>query len=96
MLGIELTPDDWGRYRLAIEAAAALIDFGFDVLDLQILIGSTASGNVRVEKLARWFGADLVAQRPGPEWMAARGWSEVDWALTREGWARSKGRRERA
>jgi ribosomal-protein-alanine N-acetyltransferase len=29
VLGIELTPDDWGRYRLAIEVAAALIGFGF-------------------------------------------------------------------
>jgi hypothetical protein len=31
-------------------------------------VGDTASGNNRVEKLARWFGADIVAQRPGPKW----------------------------
>jgi ribosomal-protein-alanine N-acetyltransferase len=26
VLGIELTPDDWGRYRLAVEVVTALID----------------------------------------------------------------------
>lgn len=95
VLGIELTPDDWGRYRLAIEVAAVLINHGFGALGLHRIVGDTASGNKRVEKLARWFGAEVVAQRPGPKWMAARGWSEVDWALTREGWAQSKQCRSR-
>jgi ribosomal-protein-alanine N-acetyltransferase len=92
VLGIELTPDDWGRYRLAIEAAGALVEHGFRDLDLHTIVGSTASGNRRVDRLAHWFGAEIVARRNGPEWMAARGWHEVDWALPREAWATS-GRR---
>lgn len=96
VLGIELTPDDWGRYRLAIEVASALIEHGFHELDLHIIVGDTASGNRRVERLARWFGADIIARRDGPEWMAARGWQEVDWALAREDWAKSTPRRYRS
>ena len=86
VLGIELAPDDWGRYRLAVDVAAALIANGFDELGLDRIVGATASGNRRVERLAKWFGATIVARRPGPDWMTARGWLEVDWSLTREGW----------
>jgi ribosomal-protein-alanine N-acetyltransferase len=93
ILGIELTPDDWGRYGVAIEVAGALVEYGFRDLDLTLILGEAASGNRRVEKLARWFGADIVARRDGPEWMAARGWQEVDWALTREEWTNSERRK---
>jgi [ribosomal protein S5]-alanine N-acetyltransferase len=95
VLGIELTPDDWGRYRLATDVAGALIEHGFQELGLHRIIGSTASGNRRVERLARWFGAEVVARRDGPAWMAARGWSEVDWALSRDAWTGSGRRRGR-
>jgi [ribosomal protein S5]-alanine N-acetyltransferase len=93
VLGIELTPDDWGRYRLAIEVAGALVEHGFRDLDLRTIVGDTASGNRRVEKLACWFGASITGRRDGPEWMAARGWQEVDWALTRDGWDEAKRKR---
>jgi ribosomal-protein-alanine N-acetyltransferase len=86
VLGIELTPEDWGRYRLAVETAEALTAFGFDNLKLDRVIGSTASGNRRVERLARWFHASIMAERPGADWMRARGWVEVDWVLSRERW----------
>jgi ribosomal-protein-alanine N-acetyltransferase len=89
-LGIELTPDDWGRFRVAIEVAGALAGYGFEVLNLNRIMGSTASGNVRIAKLAGWFGARIVATRPGPEWMAVQGWHEVDWALNREEWVGSR------
>jgi ribosomal-protein-alanine N-acetyltransferase len=92
VLGIELTPDDWGRYRLAIDVASALIEYAFVVVDLDWLIGQTASGNRRIERLARWFGAEIAARRDGPDWMAARGWVEVDWALHRHAWMRSRHR----
>ena len=85
-LGIELAPDDWGRYRLAVEVAGALVGFGFRDLGLEAILGSTASGNRRVERLARWFGAEIVARRAGSDWMTARGWVEVDWALTVSRW----------
>lgn len=89
VLGIELAPSDWGRYRIALDAAVCLIEYGFDSLQLVTIVGDTASGNKRVDKLARWFGARIVDRRDGPEWMRARGWREVDWALTRDEWQNS-------
>jgi len=93
ILGIELTPDDWGRHGVAVDAVSALLGFGFGTLGLRTILGRTASGNTRVERLGRWFGAAPVASRPGPEWMAERGWREVDWALTRDAWAHGGHRR---
>jgi [ribosomal protein S5]-alanine N-acetyltransferase len=87
-LGIELAPDHCGRYALAIEVARALLDFGFATLGLQEIHGVTAAENQRVARLARWFGADAVATRPGPAWMQARGWREVEWRIARERWMR--------
>lgn len=86
VLGIELAPSEWGRFRLALDASAALVRFGFETLKVQTIIGDTSSGNSRVERLARWFGAEIVARRTGPGWMQAHGWQEVDWAITRETW----------
>ena len=92
-IGIELAPGEWGRFGLALEATSALLAFGFEELGLHRVVGSTASGNRRIEKLASRFGANVVARRDGPAWMSVRGWSEVDWALDREAWenARSVG-----
>jgi [ribosomal protein S5]-alanine N-acetyltransferase len=85
-LGIELAPDRWGRYGLAVEIARALLDTGFARLELGEIRGVTASGNARAARLARWFGAEVVATRPGPDWMRARGWSEVEWRIRRSAW----------
>lgn len=90
ILGIELAPDQWGRFRLALDVAAALVDYGFGVLNAATIVGSTASGNMRVEKLARRFGAEIIARREGPAWMQARGWQEVDWALSRDRWMQAQ------
>jgi [ribosomal protein S5]-alanine N-acetyltransferase len=87
-LGIELAPDHWGRYALAIEIARALLDFGFATLGLQEIHGVAAAENRRVARLARWFGADAVATRPGPARVSARGGREVEWRITRERWTR--------
>ncbi len=95
VLGIELAPSEWGRFRRAIDAAMALLSYGFDVLELDEILGDTASGNRRIEKLARWFGAELVADREGPVWMKTRGWREVDWSLSRDGWRQTKERLDR-
>ena len=94
VLGIELTPDDWGRHRLAIDAVDALIGYAFGDLGLDLIVGWTASGNRRVERLARWFGASLVGRRDGPEWIAGRPRVEVEWALPRAGWRQAEGRRQ--
>lgn len=93
ILGIELTPDDWGRYKLALEVAVGLINYGFEELGLEMVIGDTSSGNTRIEKMARWFGAKIINQREGPEWMKKRGWKEVDWAISKESWDLVKARR---
>lgn len=90
MFGIELAPSEWGRYRIALEVAACMMHFGFDTLKLRAIVGETASGNMRVVKLARWFGAHVIDQCDGPEWMRARGWRMVRWSLHRDAWRTSK------
>ena len=92
-LGIELAPGEWGRFRLALDTATALIQYGFETLNLKKIVGDTASGNRRVEKLARWFGAEIVDRRTGPQWMQVRGWQEVEWAITRHRWEQAGRRR---
>jgi ribosomal-protein-alanine N-acetyltransferase len=93
VFGLELSPDNWGRFGMATECAGALLEYGFSTLHLDPLIGSTASGNRRVEALALWFGAAVVNSRDGPTWMKKRGWYEIDWALSRAAWELSPGRR---
>jgi len=83
---IELGHDYRGRYRMAIEVTEAFLSYGFQHLDINVVVGATASGDERAAKLARWFGARAVTLRRGPAWMRERGWHEVDWALTRHDW----------
>lgn len=92
ILGLELAPSEWGRFRVALDVAAALLRLGFETLNFKTIMGDTASGNRRVEKLARWFGARIAEEREGPLWMQSRGWREVDWAITREAWKERLGR----
>lgn len=89
VFGIELAPSEWGRFRIALDVTACLIELGFSRYGLERIVGDAASGNERVTKLARWFGAEITARRDGPDWMRVRGWQQVDWSLTRESWARS-------
>jgi ribosomal-protein-alanine N-acetyltransferase len=90
VLGLELPPDHWGRFGMAIEIAAALLEHGFSVLNLDTIVGATASGNSRAARIAHWFGADIVVYRDGPEWMKARGWKEVGWAISHSAWKMSR------
>ncbi|MGH8488532.1 MAG: GNAT family N-acetyltransferase [Gammaproteobacteria bacterium] len=84
-LGIELAPQYWGRYRYAIEVMWALVEFGFGSLELKEICGGTVSVNSRIARLASSFGAVAVT-RPTPAWMVAKGWSQVEWRVTREQW----------
>jgi [ribosomal protein S5]-alanine N-acetyltransferase len=84
-LGIELAPAHWSRYGYAIEVMEALVDFGFGELGLQDIYGGTVSANSRIARLAESFGAVAVT-RPAPAWMVARGWSAVEWQVTRAQW----------
>jgi ribosomal-protein-alanine N-acetyltransferase len=86
VLGLELAPEEWGRFRIALDVSASLVRYGFGTLGLKAIIGDTASGNRRVTKLARWFGAEIVGRRQGPDWMKARGWEEVEWEITKQRW----------
>lgn len=89
-LGVELAPDYWGRYRYAIEVMLALVDVGFSDMELREIYGGTVSANSRIARLAESFGATAVV-RPGPEWMAAQGWHQVEWQVTREQWQARRG-----
>lgn len=86
-LGLELAPDYWGRHGYAIEVGRALFEFGFGELKLDVISGTTVSANQRIARVAEWFGAEVVAIRPGASWMCDRGWSEVQWRIAREQWA---------
>jgi RimJ/RimL family protein N-acetyltransferase len=82
-LGIELAPWYWGRYAYAIEVMRTLVEFGFGTLGLQKIYGRTVSANSRIARLVSAFGATGVT-RPTPEWMSVKGWTEIEWQLTRE------------
>ncbi|MBD2104956.1 GNAT family N-acetyltransferase [Leptolyngbya sp. FACHB-261] len=85
-LGIELAPQFWGRYAYAIEVASALVEFGFRDLGLNEIRGISVSANSRVARLAHRYGFIAIGTRPSPDWMCARGWSQIEWQLTREAW----------
>lgn len=84
-LGIELAPDYWGRFRYAIEVVRALVEFGFAEMNLREIYGGTVSANSRMARLARSFGATAVVL-PTPEWMTAKGWTCVEWRISRTQW----------
>lgn len=84
-LGIELAPEYWGRYGYAIEVMRALVEFGFGTLGLQTIYGGTVSANSRVTRLVSSFGARAVT-RPTPAWMLSKGWTQVEWRITRPQW----------
>ncbi|WP_178861610.1 GNAT family N-acetyltransferase [Thiomicrorhabdus cannonii] len=100
-LGIELAPKYWGRYGYAAEILHALIDYGFGTLGLQTIHGLIVSANSRVARLVSAFGA-TAATLPTPAWMSAKGWTQVEWTVTRQQWEsgcltlRSRGTRQKA
>lgn len=85
-LGIELAPEYWGRYAYATEVMHALVEFGFGTLNLHTIYGGTVSANSRIARLVNALGATAVI-RPSPEWMRSKGWSHVEWRITRDQWA---------
>jgi len=84
-LGIEMAPAYWGRYGYAIEVMRALIEFGFGEMGLQEIHGGTVSANFRIARLVKSFGATAVI-RTTPEWMSAKGWSQIEGQVTRDQW----------
>lgn len=88
--GIGIGADWWGR-GIAQEAARTILRFGFSELGLREVRGVAVAENEAVTKLVRRLGFDRGAIRRGDAWMDERGWSAVDWVLTRETWERRGG-----
>lgn len=88
-LGIELAPEYWGRYAYATEVMRALVEFGFGTLNLHTIYGGTVSANSRIARLVTALGATAVT-RPSPEWMQSKGWTHVEWRITRDQWANGR------
>jgi [ribosomal protein S5]-alanine N-acetyltransferase len=85
-MGIELAPQFWSRYRYAIEVGKGLIEFGFRDLALKEIRGISVSANHRIARLAKRYGFVEVGTLPSPDWITDRGWSRIEWQLTRESW----------
>jgi RimJ/RimL family protein N-acetyltransferase len=83
--GIELDPRWWGR-GVATEAARAILGFGFRELGLEEVRALSVTENSRLSRLVSKLGFAVLDRRPGPAWIAARGWSQTEWRLRRERW----------
>jgi RimJ/RimL family protein N-acetyltransferase len=83
--GIGVHPDWWGK-GIAQEAAKTILRFGFSQLDLFEVHGVAVSHNEAVKKFVRRLGFSPGSPRRGDPWMTERGWSAVDWVITRETW----------
>jgi [ribosomal protein S5]-alanine N-acetyltransferase len=88
-LGIELAPSYWGRYGYAKEILEALADYGFRALELEAIYGRAVDANSRIGRLISVLGAE-PADCSTPPWMQAKGWSQLEWRLTRNKWKSSK------
>lgn len=88
--GIGIAADWWGR-GIAQEAARTILSFGFSELDLDEVHGVAVSENEAVTKFVGRLGFNRGTSRRGDAWIAARGWSAVDWVITRETWERLAG-----
>jgi RimJ/RimL family protein N-acetyltransferase len=86
--GLELSPSFWSR-GFAVEAAGALLEFGFHTLNLSEIRGQSVTENRRVEQLVLKLGFKKLRESEGAAWMAARGWTHSEWSLTRSAWVPS-------
>jgi [ribosomal protein S5]-alanine N-acetyltransferase len=85
-LGLEVAPAYWGQ-GYGMEAARALLAFGFTALGIRAVRGITVSANTRVAHLLRRLGFQSIEVAAGPAWYAARGFQQTTWELTRAQWA---------
>ena len=83
--GIGIDADWWGK-GIAQEAARAILRFGFSELDLSQVHGVAVFENESVTKFVRRLGFSPGICRRGDAWMVERGWSAMDWIITRETW----------
>jgi RimJ/RimL family protein N-acetyltransferase len=83
--GIGIDADYWGK-GIGREAAQLLLRFAFAELDLREVYGIAVSENEAVAKFVRRLGFAPGMHRQGGAWMQEKGWSAMDWRLTREAW----------
>lgn len=90
-LGIELSPDMWGRYGSAAEITRGLLDFGFSTLALCEIFGETTAENHQAARLASFLGARLERPvRQGNKGIEVAG-EPVVWRFLRRDWRSGPG-----
>lgn len=67
-----------------------MVNFGFGNLNLSKIRGISVNENRRVSRLAERYGFVVIGTLPGPDWMAVRGFHQIEWQLTRETWQQSQ------
>ena len=80
---IGIDADWWGR-GIAQEAARTILRFGFSELDLNEVHGVAVSENGAVTRFVQRIGFSRGAAQRSDAWMKERGWTAVDWVITRE------------
>jgi ribosomal-protein-alanine N-acetyltransferase len=88
--GIGIDARWWGR-GVAQEAANLILRFGFTELELREIRGVAVSENEAVKRFASRLGFHSGVPHEGDQWMVERGWTAVDWVLTREAWEQQAG-----
>ena len=88
--GIGIGSNWWGK-GIGQEAAKVILSFGFSELDLHKVRGVAVYENEVVTKFIQQLGFSRGTRHQGAAWMAERGWSAVDWVITRETWQRLAG-----
>ena len=85
MLGYWIGIDDWGR-GLATEAASAIVDLAFDVLEAEHLWAGTVVVNPTSARVLEKLGFVRRAEPIEPYAFADRSFEAVGWDLSREAW----------
>ena len=76
----------WFGKGIAHEAARLILDFAFGKLGLEEVYGVAVAQNEAVAKFARRLGLAARAAPHTDAWMTERGWTAVEWAITRGEW----------
>ena len=83
--GIGIGPSSWGK-GIAHEAGRMILDFAFLELGLDEVCGVAVAQNEALARFARRLGLAPRAARRTEEWMTPRGWTAVEWVITRDAW----------
>ena len=76
-LGYRYLPEYWGK-GIATEASIALLDYGFNVLKLKKIIGTTLPDNVASSRVLEKVGMKLIRQEPYGDEGQLWNWFEIE------------------